>query len=186
MFKINGQLAIAVFGTGFLLFGCQTTSWQDQKNTKFNKAHNEFYQKIDEHKSILATSKTTVGDSLSEVGQASPVNCKHEAWEKMSLSVLTIEELANYRWILWKDEGYTYYYSVDSVRRINLGLFDDFTKEAINARFDIADTALKGDCLDIADENYRHVIKVYTGSSYAAQRDRAKLGIDDVRQKRGG
>ena len=46
------------------------------------------------------------------------------------------------------------------------------------------DGALKSGCLDVADQAYRRIISYYTGSAYAGIRDRAKLGIDDVRSAR--
>lgn len=50
--------------------------------------------------------------------------------------------------------------------------------------FALADGALKFGCLDTADQTYRRVITYYVGSAYAGIRDRAKLGIDDVRAAR--
>ena len=49
-------------------------------------------------------------------------------------------------------------------------------------RLSVADKALKKQCLDIADDQYRQVMSIYTGSAYSALRDRAKIGIDDVRE----
>ncbi|MET4217839.1 hypothetical protein ABIB00_003051 [Bradyrhizobium sp. LB14.3] len=53
-------------------------------------------------------------------------------------------------------------------------------------RLAIADLALKRRCLDIADQEYRQVLTVYAGVRYVALRDRAKVGIEDVRDARRG
>jgi hypothetical protein len=50
--------------------------------------------------------------------------------------------------------------------------------------FGYADEGLKKGCLDDADKVYRELISFYTGSAYDGIRDRAKLGIDDVRVAR--
>jgi len=50
--------------------------------------------------------------------------------------------------------------------------------------FAFADEALRRDCLDDADRVYRGIVAFYTGNAYAGLRDRAMLGIDDVRARR--
>jgi hypothetical protein len=52
--------------------------------------------------------------------------------------------------------------------------------------FGFADEALRRRCLDDADRVYRRLVAFYTGSAYAGIRDRAKLGIDDIRAARAG
>lgn len=47
--------------------------------------------------------------------------------------------------------------------------------------FGFADAALAKGCLDDADKMYRSLISLYVGAAYSGIRDRAKLGIDDVR-----
>ena len=51
-------------------------------------------------------------------------------------------------------------------------------------RLAVADKALKKGCFDIADKQYRQVMSIYSGSSYSALRDRAKIGIEDIRDAR--
>lgn len=50
--------------------------------------------------------------------------------------------------------------------------------------FAFAEEALKRKCFDDADMMYRSMIKFYVGSSYGGVRDRARIGIDDVRTAR--
>ncbi|MEQ1543511.1 hypothetical protein [Methyloglobulus sp.] len=50
--------------------------------------------------------------------------------------------------------------------------------------FGYADVALKKGCLDDADNVYRGLISFYVGDAYSGIRDRAKLGIDDIRSMR--
>lgn len=50
--------------------------------------------------------------------------------------------------------------------------------------FAFADEALRHGCLDTADAVYRDVFTFYVGATYAGIRDRAKLGIEDVRARR--
>jgi len=67
--------------------------------------------------------------------------------------------------------------------RVTASLAPDLELRRIAAdlTLDIAESALKHDCLDFADKVYRSVISTYVGSGYAAHRQRAQIGIDDVR-----
>ena len=49
---------------------------------------------------------------------------------------------------------------------------------------DIADSARKRGCLDFADGVYRYVISSFIGSGYTAHRQRAQVGLDDIRAVR--
>ena len=63
--------------------------------------------------------------------------------------------------------------------------FPEYERQArdmhTNLSFAFADEALRRGCLDDADRVYRGLVAFYTGGAYAGIRDRAKLGIDDVR-----
>ncbi|MCI0365521.1 MAG: hypothetical protein L0Y44_16725 [Phycisphaerales bacterium] len=50
--------------------------------------------------------------------------------------------------------------------------------------FRFADVSLKRGCLDEADRTYRRLVEFYIGAAYSGIRDRARLGIDDVRAAR--
>ena len=50
--------------------------------------------------------------------------------------------------------------------------------------FRYADAALHQNCLDQADRVYRDLIHFYVGGAYSGIRDRARVGIDDVRTRR--
>jgi hypothetical protein len=66
--------------------------------------------------------------------------------------------------------------------------FPEYERQArdmhTNLSFAFADEALRRGCLDDADSVYRSLVAFYTGGAYAGIRDRAKLGIDDVRAAR--
>lgn len=51
-------------------------------------------------------------------------------------------------------------------------------------RLDIADTALASNCIIIADELYRSVLKFYTESRFLGLREVAKIGVEDVRDRK--
>lgn len=50
--------------------------------------------------------------------------------------------------------------------------------------FGYADSALGKGCLDEAEATYRELVTFYVGSAYDGIRDRATIGIDDVRTAR--
>ena len=98
------------------------------------------------------------------------------------MAIDTIEELATYRFNLLEDTRSIY--QGRPTRRFNLNRFSLYTKDAIDYRFIIADLALKKNCVNIADKNYRHIVSRYSGEAYRSHRERARIGIDDVREKR--
>lgn len=69
----------------------------------------------------------------------------------------------------------------------SMGL-DYMTREArerhISMAFDFADEALRRWCLDDADRVYRRLIDFYVGWNHSGIRDRARLGVEDVRDLR--
>ena len=48
-------------------------------------------------------------------------------------------------------------------------------------RLDAADAAASYGCPDLAKAIYQNVIRTYVGSGYAAYRQRAEIGLDDLR-----
>lgn len=50
--------------------------------------------------------------------------------------------------------------------------------------FALGDAAIAKGSLNLADRVYRRLVEFYVGSAYTGIRDRARLGIDDVRAKR--
>lgn len=61
---------------------------------------------------------------------------------------------------------------------------DEYRQFHTDLSFRLADKALALGCLDTADSTYRGLIEFYVGNAYQGIRDRAKVGIDDVRAKR--
>lgn len=52
--------------------------------------------------------------------------------------------------------------------------------------FAFAEEALNRGCLDDADRVYRRLIEFYVGAGYSGIRDRARVGVEDVRSARQG
>ena len=71
-------------------------------------------------------------------------------------------------------DAYKYYYN-----SVVLGFYSDTARWSL----DLADAAVKQQCPEQAREIYRGVIADYTGSGYAAYRQRAEIGLDDLRGK---
>ena len=53
-----------------------------------------------------------------------------------------------------------------------------------SAELELAEAALAANCLDYADKHFRNVMKTYSGRYYDGYRQRAQIGINDVRHKR--
>ena len=87
------------------------------------------------------------------------------ATAKFSLTYLSMRESYFYSLQLWSSHR--------DIHRMKMGV-----------HFSLADAAKEKNFYDIADNLYRDIITTYTGSSYAGIRDRAKLGIDDIKEAR--
>lgn len=61
---------------------------------------------------------------------------------------------------------------------------DNLKKNLLDLSFDYAEIALKSDKIDIADNVYRDLIKLFVGDIYSGIRDRAKIGLEDVRARK--
>jgi len=57
-------------------------------------------------------------------------------------------------------------------------------KRKWEVQFALAEAALKQKCLDLAEGIFREIINFYTGNSYIGIRERARVGLDDVRDAR--
>lgn len=64
------------------------------------------------------------------------------------------------------------------------GFLTETQKRKWAIQFALAQAALTQKCLDLADGIYRDIIQTYTGSAYAGIRERARVGLDDVRDAR--
>lgn len=53
-----------------------------------------------------------------------------------------------------------------------------------DVQFSLADVAKEKKCYDLADKHYRDIISTYSGNAYSGIRDRARLGIDDIKEAR--
>lgn len=73
----------------------------------------------------------------------------------------------------------------ESDRRViqaHRNLSNTLSNDLADIIFRAADSSLKAKCYEAANYYYRKIVSLFIGSSYAAQRQRAQIGIDDVRQ----
>lgn len=134
-------------------------------------------QELSEDLDATHRNRDAVREGVEALSRLSTEQCKSGTWNSMTAAVVEIERIAS-KYMASVDQGYR-------ASRSNLEIFRYNSEGAIGARFEIADTALRLGCLEIADANYRYILAKYVGSAYAGQRDRAKIGIDDVRQQKG-
>jgi len=179
---MKSTLAIAL--SVLVVSACAPEGMQGTNISEFNRMYKEWLAKIDKDQEAMERYPDTLHDNLTAIVKRSPIDCQLSAWKAALDTVGEMEAVADDRWRLVNDNSALY--QVRSTRDLNLKLHRQNVETSIAARFGIADTALKHGCIDIADENYRHIFKVYTGSLYNAHRERAKIGIDDVREKRRG
>lgn len=69
-------------------------------------------------------------------------------------------------------------------RTIYLRRYGQMADMQISTQLEIADAYLQHNCIDDADKLYRDIVSDFPGSRYEAARQRAQIGIDDVRERR--
>lgn len=67
------------------------------------------------------------------------------------------------------------------LRQIYMNDYGPVAIRALNLRLTLADANLAHGCTDVADSLYRGAITIYTGDAYGPYRERARIGVDDVR-----
>jgi hypothetical protein len=72
----------------------------------------------------------------------------------------------------------------DYVRQTSERRFDAIAPITIQAHFAAAGRLMSGGCLDLAEQTYRGVVEGFPGPAWNGYRDRAMLGINDVRDRR--
>lgn len=71
-------------------------------------------------------------------------------------------------------------------RTIYLRRYEELSTVQLAIQLEIADAYLAGGCLADADKLYRDVLIDFTSARHAAARQRAQIGIDDVRFQESG
>ena len=78
--------------------------------------------------------------------------------------------------------------AVASINGVGLGVLRDAERDArerhTTLAFAFADAALRKGAYDLADRVYRRLVEFYVGNAYSGIRERARIGIDDVRALR--
>lgn len=154
---------------------------------------------LDETRAFESEFRAKVVSDTSEVGQAmtgineftdsqrAQPNCSSAGWQRVESQAALIENHADYRRVLTLPSPPTLDRKAAMMatkRSENVTLQGRFADTAARARLAIADAALAQKCLDLADKHYRYVTATFTGSAWTAYRERARIGVDDVRAAR--
>ncbi len=151
-------------------------------NAEWDKDSEEFKAELKADTNAFPDFQVDVIAAVNALAQQG-VTCKDRKWDEGEKTVGNIETLADRRWE-YSERDTPYYQRIPQARDTSLKFYKIFTDTALQARFGLADLALKKKCFEIADQHYRHIVSRYTGSAYAAYRERAMIGIEDVRAKR--
>ena len=109
-----------------------------------------------------------------------PVDCNSSSMMAASNSLSNIEAKASSFYSVLSGGGrYSYVQKQNASEAL-----DVLNPMAIKGRFLMADSYLALGCLDQADATYRDIQIRYSGSSFASVRERALLGVADVRSQR--
>lgn len=125
---------------------------------------------------------TEAGRKILEIQRSA---CNAKAWEEASTLALTFQMLAIVG--ISGIDGIKSRGNTTEAAKLDtlLEFVPKFNERSGWLRLEIADKAFQAGCYERAEHEYRKVIKEHTGSQEAALRDRAKVGIDDVRSKSG-
>lgn len=97
---------------------------------------------------------------------------KEPIWKQISCDSKKLQEAKAHVGVAERSAGNRY------------GDYLDMNMAVGGATLDVAEAALKHGCLDVADEMYRHVLQRYVGIAYSGLRQRAQVGINDVRSRK--
>lgn len=118
-------------------------------------------------------------NTLVEGAKTSGTPCSHQRWEQ----AISLADAMSFIPRTWELASSSPIY-ISSLRRDALLTAVRANRAVLNMRFKIADGALSARCFDIADAQYRSIVQTYIGTAFAAQRERARLGIDDINRLR--
>lgn len=116
------------------------------------------------------------------ITQNKKMSCSSPAWTEVMSELRLVAEKASW----WDKKANEPIASSSDIRisRTYREFADFLVGNILTILIEMADAALSFPCLDIADKNYRNVLSICNGGSCSALRERAKVGIEDVRAKR--
>ncbi len=162
--KIPKRLALFALLSTFL-FGCATQNTPRQPNEQ-EKAIKE-----------LVGYEHTISESL-KVFQTEPErSCSSSTLVNAKAALQNMNLLSHLWYLKWSNAKST------PDQYLNERVLNVITPATIEMNFLVADTLLSNNCLESADEIYRAIISRFTGGRYASIRERAKIGVDDVRSQ---
>ena len=148
-----------------LLTGCAVAAAFDPSGASAQSSSKleELQKQLEQSQKALVEANARMLDlirkPLSQFTNESPPRCDSENLRKSVANALNVVETIESRKI-----------NMDPIEHLNLG----------SAIVDVADAARKAGCNKEARAVYDYVIAVFVGSGYAALRQRAELGIQDL------
>ncbi len=180
------RYGLCIVSSVLALSACQPQSGgllvtQDETRT----LESEFRAKVVSDTNEVSQSMAAINEFVD--GQRAQPNCSSPGWQHVESQAALIENHADYRRVLTLPSPPTLDRKAAMMatkRSENITLQGRFADTAARARLAIADAALAQKCLDLADKHYRYVTATFTGSAWTAYRERARIGVDDVRAAR--
>lgn len=176
--KAMKRLLLIAF-CGFSLAGCQTSQKSAQQAA--------FEQEYARTMALWEVDKKKVDEtslSLSAAINAAQASgtCGIQQWTEVEKGLMTL----NIIYLDWEALRLDHRASIGPLSVIRRPIDPGRLAQEERASYTIvaADSALKIGCIDIADEKYRSIVNEYTGSAFFNLRERAKIGIEDVRSRR--
>lgn len=105
--------------------------------------------------------------------------CQHETITAANLEASRLEGSVMAAYQMSRDSR-----QATTIRSIYSRRYTEAAAAQISSQLNLADAYLNAGCLDEADNLYRHIIMTFTGTAYAGVRQRAQIGVDDVRAGR--
>lgn len=148
------------------LLGCTTSTASRQPNER--------------EKAILQSQQyeNIIHDSINKFKNETEKNCSSASIVIAESALRSMNLLSQIWYLKWSNSD------AIATRTLNERVLNTITPPTIEMNFFLADNLLLNSCLDSADEIYRAIINQYTGTRYIAIRERAKIGIDDIRSKK--
>jgi hypothetical protein len=146
-------------------------------DSQFNASRDAWISKVNKDGQQVSVLMDGIGSDIIFFNK----NCSDPVWNNAENKANELLGLARYRQSLAEDN--TTIFNQDR-QEGNLKLLSSLNDAALGSLFAIADSAAELNCNIIAERNYKAVVKTFIGSRFVAHRERARVGLDDLRAKR--
>lgn len=180
-FLIISLLIAAIIGNSSVVYAVSVEELVEfQRNHPQHKDDDKFKKEAN----LIFTEFLNIIKSLDfdKMDESEVKDCNGRFWEAHH-SMLSAEIEKDDKLAKFNKEGDSWDVSSE-VKSLYSSQFDEWNYKTLSNILHFANIALKVKCYDTAENYYRLVLDRYVGTAYSGFRDKAKLGLEDVKEGR--